>query len=348
MTQKNTKTAPDLPGARSNRPITFMHRIEHGAACALLGFFRLIGVDAASWLSGKGLRVVGPVLHKIHQRGDDNLQRIYPDWSGSARRSVLADVWENLGRVGGEFAHLDAFQPTWDEAQMQHQVARLSEQNLLNETERARLSHYKPAENARIALSASDDFLIALAKKQPAIFVTGHFANWEIMGRVCAYVDVPCAIIYRAANNSLIDELIIKRRGQSSGHWQIPKGPEGARSFIDALKQDYSLGLLVDQKFTSGPMLPFTGIDAPTAPAPARMSLNYNMPLIPVVVERTKGAHFKMIAGDAITIERSGDMSADINALTGQINAVLGQKIDENPSQWLWFHRRWGKSLPSS
>ena len=41
-------------------------------------------------------------------------------------------------------------------------------------------------------------------------------------------------------------------------------------------------------------------------------------------------------------------MSADINALTEQINAVLGQKIDENPSQWLWFHRRWGKSLPSS
>jgi len=333
-----------LPQRRANRPVTWMHRIEFAAAWGLLAFFRLIGVDASSWLAGKFMRFVGPRLRKLSRRGEDNLRRIYPDWNEIEIRSVMTDVWENLGRVGGEFAHLDRFKPTWDEVEMRDRATKAAVLNDLSDEQARSFDRYKSAgKNARVVLNASEDFLKSLALREPVIFATGHFANWEIMGVVCAYVDIPCAIIYRAANNPLIDEMIINMRGKSTPHWQIPKGPEGARAFIDALKEKYSLGLLVDQRFTNGIKVPFLGHDAMTAPAPARMALNYKLPVIPVTVRRTKGANFVMTAHDAVVIEETGDMLKDMTALTIRINKVLEREIHNDPGQWLWLHRKWGK-----
>ncbi len=338
-------TSQQLPQRRSNMKITLRHRIEYILTFGLLKMMRFIGIDAASYLSGKLLRVIGPFLRGISRRSEENLTRIYPDWEEKKIKQVTAGVWENLGRVGGEFAHFDKFSATWDVEDMRAKLERVEKIYDIDPAIIKKLqSQYQPAgENARIELKASEDFLAVLAQGKTAVYVTGHFANWEVMSVVCSYFHIPCAILFRATNNALIDELIIKTRSVHINQWQIPKGPEGYRSFIDALKQGYSMGILTDQKFNAGIKIPLMGHDAMTPTTPTRMAIHHDVPIIPISVRRLKGANFVMTAHDRIDIPSEGDLATRIKVGSIRINEFLSDTINEDPSQWLWLHRRWGK-----
>ncbi|MEZ5922343.1 MAG: hypothetical protein R3C60_13475 [Parvularculaceae bacterium] len=99
-----------LPEAR-DRPATLLNRVEFAFAYGLGAVFRLIGVDAASALSGKFTRLVGPMLTRISDRGLRNLEIAFPEMPEDERAAIIKDVWENLGRTTAEFAHLEKFDP---------------------------------------------------------------------------------------------------------------------------------------------------------------------------------------------------------------------------------------------
>jgi len=334
---------PDLPPRRSNVAVTLRHRIELAAARLLFGLFRLAGVETASAISGKGLRIIGPLIRSVHRRGLANLSLIYPDWSDEKKEKTLRGVWENLGRTSAEFVHLEKMQPGWEEGPMRQRLENLCAAGRITPEQVRVFSEYKPAKAGRVSLDVDDAFIVDLVHRQPTIFVTGHFANWEVMSVVCDFFDIPCAIVYRATNNPLIDELIIKTRARAVRHRHIPKGPDGIRPFLDALKDQYSLGLLMDQKFTDGVSVPFLGHPAQTASTAARLALSFNLPIVPVAVVRQRGACFTLKVRAPLPVEKSGDLRADTKRITAQINAALGEEIDKHPEQWLWFHRRWGR-----
>lgn len=305
----------ELPAPRSNRPVTMLHRIEYALALALGGAFRLVGVDAASALAGRFLRAAGPLIGPIHQRGVANLRLAFPEMSAAEVQAVLRDAWENLGRTAAEFSHLGAFHPD---------------------------------EGGRIETVGRAKFDAVIASGSPAIFVSAHIANWEVMPVFMHAAGLDYAFVYRAANNPLVDGLIIRTRGAAMSRRQIPKGKRGGRDLIEALKAGASLAMLVDQKLTSGGIAsPFFGVPAMTAPAAARLALKFGAPVIPIRNERLAGARFRIIVGDPIAFEPSGDANADAQALTDRINLEIETMIRHQPGQWLWFHRRWGKQPPT-
>ena len=125
---------------------------------------------------------------------------------------------------------------------------------------------------------------------------------------------------------------------------QIPKGRRGGRDMLEALNKGVSLAMYIDQKLTSGGIpAPLFGRPAMTATAAARMALRFGAPVIPIDLVRLNGARFRMIVGDPVAFSPSGDMSADVEALTARLNLEIERMIRAAPSQWLWFHRRWGK-----
>lgn len=313
MTDSNTDIDDiALPEPRSNRPVTLGHRIEFALAAALGGFFKLVGVDAASWIAGKFTRTVGPLIGPITDRARVNLSIAYPDLAPREARAIIRDSWENLGRTTAEFAHLSAFDP--DLAPSRVEVI------------------------GRERLEA-----IAKANK-PVIFVSAHLGNWEVMSIALYAVGVNYGVVYRAANNPLIDGLIIRERAAVMSRRQIPKGKRGGRDMIDALKSGASLAMLVDQKLNTGGILsPFFGKPAMTAPAAARLALKYSAPIVPIEIERLDGAHFRVTALEPLVFEPSGDISADTQAITDRINLEIERMIRARPGQWLWLHRRWGK-----
>ena len=301
-----------LPEPRSNRPTTLAHRAEYAAALGLGAFFRLIGVDAASAVAGAFTRAIGPLIVPISHRARVNLKIAFPDMPKREVEAILRDSWENLGRTTAEFAHLSKFDPD--------------------------------ANDRRLEIVGREKLDAIRSGGEPAILVSGHFANWEVMSIAFRAAGLDYAFIYRAANNPLIDGLIIRTRARVMSRRQIPKGKRGGRDLIEALGAGVSLAMLVDQKLNTGGIpSPLFGKPAMTAPATARLALKYRAPILPIEVERVRGARFRVTVHDAVAFAPSGDAAADAQRLTDLINLEIEKLIRKRPGQWLWLHRRWGK-----
>lgn len=307
-----SETAADeipLP-ERRNRPVTLAHALEYGLVRALFCLFRLVGVDMASAMAGGVTRAIGPLL-PVSRRADDNLRMIYPQMDAAERRKIVAGVWENLGRTVAEMAHLDKFRPGED--------------------------------GGRVEVVGGEHILNAVRQGAPGIFVSGHFANWEIMAILLHRLGARPAVIYRAANNPLVDEFIIRTRAAAMGRLQIPKGKRGGRALIQALRDGKSPALLVDQKLSDGIEVPFMGRPAMTAPAAARLSLKFSVRIFPGRIERLEGARFRITVEPPIEFAPTGDPAEDVRALTVLINERIESYVRARPEQWLWLHRRWPK-----
>lgn len=296
----------DLPEPRKNKPLTLGRRIQAGAFFGLMAIMKRLSVEKASASLGNTMRVVGPLIHKVHKRGEMNLRLIYPDMTAAERSAILRDAWENIGRTFAEYAHIDA----------------LAERTIVENEEL--LEPY------------------ATGGRQ-AIFVSGHFANWEAMGAAIRVRGVKFALVYRAPNNALVDEFIINSRARTMSRFQIPKGKRGGRDLVKAVKDGCSLTMLLDQKLNTGIEAPFLGHPAMTAPAAARLAMKQGLDLVPIQLTRRPGANFVMTVHEPINQDgKTGD------ELTTEINEILGSFVLARPEQWLWFHRRWPAELTPS
>src|SRR3569833_2778171 len=87
-------------------------RLRYGAETALfllfMGFFRLIGLDAASAVGGFiGRHIFSRTAGT--RRARENLAAAMPEKSAAEVNVIIRTMWDNLGRVVAEYAHLDKF-----------------------------------------------------------------------------------------------------------------------------------------------------------------------------------------------------------------------------------------------
>ncbi|MBI5164591.1 MAG: lauroyl acyltransferase [Magnetospirillum sp.] len=278
-------------------------RVEAWIARLLFRVTAMLPLDVASGLLGGLARLIGPLLglSRVARR---NLARAFPEKSAAEIEAIVADVWENLGRVTAEFPHLGRI--------ARERVQIVGEEN---------------------AIALRDD-------GRPGLFFSGHFANWELNGAVAALLGVPLHLVYREANNPDVDRLYRQAR-EGIAASLIPKGSTGARLALDVLRRGGHLGMLIDQKMNDGIAIPFLGRTAMTAPALAQFALKSRCPVVPACVTRLKGAHFLVTIFPPLSLPDSGDRQADVVALMNAVNALLGEWVRANPGQWLWLHRRW-------
>lgn len=289
------------------RAVPVLTRLSHALETALVyiiyGFFRILPLDAASAAGGALLRCIGPRLG-ISRVARRNLDLAFPEKTAEEKQEIIKGMWENLGRVVGEYPHLQRI--------------------------------------ASRAEFVGGDHAAAL-KGKPAIFFAAHLANWEVCpvrGRV---EGLPVHVVYRKPNNPWVDGLLQRARSAGAvGH--IGKGASSAREILAVLKRNGAVGMLLDQKMNEGIPVPFFGHDAMTAPALAHFALRRGYPVHPMRIERLGGVKFRVTLYPAIGISPTGDEAADIRRIMGQVNAVIESWIRERPEQWLWIHRRWPES----
>ncbi|MDV7338027.1 lauroyl acyltransferase [Terasakiella sp. A23] len=270
----------------------------------------LIPIDTASAIGGKIGRLIGPRL-KVHKLGLENLKKAFPDKSAAEIETIMAGVWDNLGRTSFELAHIPKL-------------------NLYDHPER-----FEIVGGEYIDLVRDDD--------QCGIIFSGHMANWEFSARTMAQrtPPLPLGLIFREPDNPWVNGIFDKRK--PVGCELIPKGAKGARRALEILKSGGHLALLVDQKMNDGIPVPFFGHDAMTAPAMAQFALKFNCPLVPMRIERKEGAYFRMTYYPPIDVPLTGNRKEDILAIMTTVNQILEDWITERPEQWLWLHRRWPK-----
>lgn len=283
------------------------HPLQAVGAVLLYGLFRVLPIGAASALAGQITRLIGPRL-KITERARRNLRRAFPEKSALEIETIVRDMWENLGRVVGEFPHL------------------------------SEIDVYDP--NGRVDVIGVEHVDALGADGEPGIFYSGHIGNWEIVSLGATQRGVELDRIYREANNRLINWLYKHGRAAVEGAL-IKKGPAGVRELVAIFKNKRHLGMLIDQKMNDGIPVPFFGRDAMTAPALAEMALRYNCPVVAARVKRLKGAWFQLEALPPVRFASTGDRKADVLAAMTQVNAQLEAFIRDDPAQWFWLHNRW-------
>jgi KDO2-lipid IV(A) lauroyltransferase len=298
------KPAP-APRARAGRT-RLAHRLQAWGAGLLFGTFRLLPIGWASALGGALARHIGPSLG-VSKRARDNLQRAFPELSETAIGSIVAGMWDNLGRVAVEYPHL------------------------------RKIRVFEPG--GRVETHGLEHVDQAVAAGRQMIIFSGHIANWEIAALATVQYGLPVAQIYRAANNPRVDRMITRFRGDSGD--LIPKGAVAARRAIAALRRGAHLTMLADQKMNDGVPVPFFGRPAMTAPALASLALRFDCDVLPARVERLRGAHFRLTVFPPLPLARSGDHHADVAVVMARVNKTLEAWIRDRPEQWFWLHRRW-------
>ena len=118
---------------------------------------------------------------------------------------------------------------------------------------------------------------------------------------------------------------------------QIKKGINGVREAIEYIKKGFSIALMIDQRVSEGEKINLFNKLALTTTLPAQLSLKYNLPIIPVFIERTKENNFEITFHEEI---KPNEFKSKID-LTAKLNRILEQMIKKNPYQWIWTHDRW-------
>jgi KDO2-lipid IV(A) lauroyltransferase len=299
-------TRPRLAAEPLPTPIAWPYRIEAWGAAFIFALLGCVPLDAASAVGGMLARRIGPCLG-VSNRARRNLRAALPELSAAQIAAILRGMWDNLGRVAAEYPHLRNIRVF----------------DAMSRVETRGLEHLDGA----------------LAAGRRVILFGGHLGNWEIAALAAGQYGLDIAQIYRAANNPLIDRMIARMRGGNGE--LIAKGAVASRRAVAALRRGGHVSLLADQKLNEGIAVPFFGRPAMTAPALALLALRFQCAVLPVRVERLKGARFRLTLYAPLELPRTGNRDADVAVLMTAVNATLEGWIRESPEQWFWVHSRW-------
>ena len=263
---------------------------------------KLIGLKLSRKLFGYIFKKLGPVF-KSKKIITQNLKIFSDNISKNEIEKISFEMWENYGKTFIEYVFLNIFK------KKDTHIEILGKENLKN----------------------------ILENKKPVIFVSGHFANYELMSMEITKKQIKLATIYRPLNNFFLNPFMEYLRKKYVCKNQIQKGIKGVRKAIEYLKNDYSVALMIDQRVSEGEKINFFGKQAFTTTLPAQLAIKFNLGIVPVFIERKKNEKF--------TIEFFREIKSssykDKKELTEKLNDVLEKMIKRNPSHWIWTHNRW-------
>jgi KDO2-lipid IV(A) lauroyltransferase len=264
--------------------------------------------------AGALMRKIGP-LFKEHRIGRDNLHAAFPEKSDGEIEKILGGVWDNLGRIAIEFAHLDEFC-----------VAGFGEQT-------GDIITYPP--------ESQDRYERIVKSGKPAIGFAAHLANWELPGVGAKLIGVKSAVLYRRPNIDAVNDVIVKLREPLMGEL-IPTGLDAPVRLARLLQSGIHVGMLADQHYTRGVEVTFFGRKCRANPLLAMLARQTELPIYGMrVVRKLDGNSFWGEVGDVVPPVRAVDGRIDVQGTTQAITTVIEGWIRQYPEQWLWLHRRW-------
>jgi Kdo2-lipid IVA lauroyltransferase/acyltransferase len=264
--------------------------------------------------AGAVLRKVGPFLPE-HRVGRDNLRAAFPNKSAAEIEQILAGVWDNLGRIGVEFAHLDEFSVTGFGAATADVIG------------------YGPETGQRYAELASSS--------KPILAFAAHLANWELPAVAARRIGTKAAILYRRPNINAVGDVVVKLRTPLMGEL-IPTGLAAPLKLARLSEAGYHVGMLADQHFSRGVEVIFFGRRCLANPLIAVLARQTECPIYGMrVVRKPDGNSFWAEITEPVAPVRGTDGRVDIAATTQAITNVIEGWVREHPEQWLWLHRRW-------
>ena len=234
-----------------------------------------------------------------------NIKKALPKISEEEINKITRSMWNNYGRVFAEYMFIKDFR----EGKLVSKIE-VDGQEILDE--------------------------IKKLNKQ-VIFVSGHFSNFELMAMHLEKSGINLTAIYRPLNNIFLNFIMERIRRKYICKNQIKKGIGGIKKLINFKKKNFSTALMIDQRVSEGILSDFYNQKALTTTIPAQLVKKFNIPIVPVYIERKSSLNFKIKIHKAIKFSEE----KSISNITDELNKILEKMIIKNPDQWIWSHNRW-------
>ena len=266
--------------------------------------FKILGLNYASYISGKIVSLIGPFF-RSRDLIRSNILKALPDLRLSQIEKISKKMWNNYGRILAEYIFIKDFRST------------------------------KFQNNIEIE---GEEILDSIRKnKEPVIFVSGHFDNFELMAMQIEKSGVNLAVVYRPLNNKFLNFIMERIRKNYICKNQIKKGISGTKQLLSFFKQKTSIAIMIDQRVSQGIKSNFFKSEALTTTIPAQFVKKFKCKIVPIHIERVKDINFKLTIHDPLVYSDNDS----IESITLNLNHLLEKLILKNPDQWIWSHNRW-------
>ena len=266
--------------------------------------FKILRLRISSELGGKIFQLIGPFF-RSNNLIRKNIQRALPHINHEEVKKINTMMWNNYGRTFAEYMFLKNFRNNYNET---HVIVQGKE--VLDEIKKL---------------------------NTPVVFISGHFANFELMAMHIEKHGIKLAAIYRPLNNKFLNKVMVGLRKKFICKKQIKKGISGVREIIKLYKDNYSTALMIDQRVREGIKINFFNEIASTTTIPAQLVKKFKMPIVPIHIERFEKIKFKITVDKPIYF--SDDSSTE--TITAKLNVILEKMVLQKPSEWIWSHNRW-------
>ena len=266
--------------------------------------FKILGPKLSSFISGKIFEIIGP-LFRSKKIIELNIQRAIPNIDTNKLKKIKNSMWNNYGRVFAEYVFMKDFRS-----------GRLSTN--------IKIQGYEILEEIN-------------KKNKQVIFISGHFGNFELMAMHLDKSGIKLSAIYRPLNNPFLNPIMEKIRKKYICRNQVKKGIGGMKKLILFKKKNYSTALMIDQRVSQGIRSNFFNQEAFTTTIPAQLIKKFDIPIVPIYIERTDGINFKMTVNQPINFSKDHSEKQ----ITDELNRLIEKMIMLKPEQWIWSHNRW-------
>ncbi len=273
---------------------------------AILSFtlFKFLGANLSSNLCGKIFEKIGPYF-RSKKIINSNIKKAFPNINSSDLKKITQSMWNNYGRVFAEYMFIKSFR-----------FGNLA---------------------TKIEVQGQDILDEIVNKKKQVVFVSGHLANFELMAMYLEKTGVKLCTIYRPLNNIFLNKIMENVRIKYICKNQIKKGIGGLKKLIMLKKNKYSTALMIDQRVSEGILSNFFNEKALTTTIPAQLVKKFDIPVVPVYIERIEHINFKIKIGQTINFSKHDSTEY----ITDKLNQILEKMIIHKPDHWIWSHNRW-------
>jgi KDO2-lipid IV(A) lauroyltransferase len=281
---------------------------------ALLRTTRYFDPDKTATFFGRASRFIGRRLRE-DRIGRENLKAAFPEKSPEEIEKILDGVWNNLGRIGAEFAHLDHI---WD------------------------YDPDHPERKSRVEFTRRSKELFDQIRDdgKPALIFACHLGNWELPALAAVAHGLDAAILFRRPNSDAADRAIEKIRQVKMGTL-IPAGRDAPLRLAQALQDGQHVAMLVDQYLSNGVEVTFFGRKTRANPMLARLRRQVDCPIHGTRVIRLPNNRFRAELSEEVKPVFDASGQIDVQGTMQAITNVVEGWVREYPEQWLWLHRRW-------
>ena len=267
---------------------------------------KILGLNLSRKLFAKIFQIIGPLI-KSEKTLNENLEKFLSSYNEEQKKIIKKMMWSNYGKTFVEYLFLNKFRKN----------------------------------NSHINFKGKEILKSIINKNKPVIFVSGHFANFELMSMELTRKTINLATIYRPLNNLFLNPFMEYVRKTYVCRNQIKKGIAGVKDSINYLKKNYSIALMIDQRVSEGKRLPFFDQMALTTTLPAQLAIKFDLEIVPIYIKRNLDDSFEMEILKPIALDRNEDLITQKINITIKLNKILEEMISRDPGQWIWTHNRW-------